>query len=171
MITLYQCKDFLEDQENVEGIEVCNDTYLRARFANALNPKAPHTLIVHPMTRDLMLRVFVPKIAKLCSANSELLGMLQDANYHLSAGRIGTDARDGEVVVEIVHLCQDGEVVDPSLDVFTRMIKAAMSIGRDVHLTAAQVAMVESGVPVDAAKQFVSQFCQRETDGDGQDML
>ncbi len=171
MITMEMCKELLESQEEIERVEVSKDEYVRGRFANPLDPKEPHDLVVHPITEKLVLRVLVPNITKLRSGNSNLFRVLQDLNYRMLIGKVGTDARDGEVMVEINHPCQDGQMEDPPPDVFARIVRAAMSTARNVQLMAAQVAMVESGVPSEVAKQFMTRFQEGEDDGEGQDML
>jgi hypothetical protein len=123
MITLSKCRELLEQQEGVMDIEVCKDQYLRGHFANRVNPKEPHDLIVHPILEKLVVRVLVPGITKIRSNKSELFRILQDVNYNLLIGKVGTDAHDGEVMFEINHPCQDGETLDPSPVVFARLIE------------------------------------------------
>jgi len=172
MISLDKAKELLEQQDGVDGVEVCKDKYLQAQFANRVNPQEPHVLIVHPLTEKLTLRVLVPNISKVRSGASELFRVLQDLNYRLLIGKIGTDGRDGEVAFEINHPCQDGDVTDPSPEVFARLIEVAIETARDVHLTATHVGMTESGVPADVARKFIEQFREQEKeDGDDEETL
>ncbi len=166
MEKLETMRDLLTQQDEVDGVEVVKDQYLRANFANRINPKEPHNLIVHPILEKLILRVHVPGIAKVRSKGSDLLPVLQEMNYGLLLGKIGTDGRDGEIAFEINHACQDGGVADPSPEVFVRLVEAAIETARDVHLTATHVGMVDAGVPADAAKAFIEQF--RETGGEAE---
>lgn len=171
MITLAKCKELLEQQEGVADVEVCKEQYLRGHFTNPVNPKEPHDLIVHPIPEKLVVRVLVPGITKIRSSKSELFRILQDVNYNLLIGKVGTDAHDGEVMLEINHPCQDGETADPSPDVFARLVEMAIETARDVHLTVTHAGMVEAGVPSDVAARFVDQFRQQESEGDGEDTL
>lgn len=166
MITRDTCKEWLEGQDDIEDVELCKDQYLRARFANRINPAEPHDLIVHPIEDRLVLKVLVPSISKVRSANSELFPVLQDINFRLLLGKVGTDGRDGEVTFEINHPCQDGNAVDPSPEVFARLIEAAIATTYDVHVTATHVGMVEAGVPAAVAKKFVEQFRQVKAEGE-----
>lgn len=170
MITLATTKEMLTQQEEVRNIEICKDQYLQGHFPNQISPDEFHDLIVHPLLEKLVLRILVPGITKVQSANSELFRVLQGLNYGLLIGKVGTDPRDGEVMFEINHPCQDGDVVDPSAEVFARLIEAAIKTARDVHLTTTHVGMVEAGVPADVAKQFVDQFRQN-SEGDEEDTL
>lgn len=171
MITKDMCKELLAKQDGVKDVEVCKDQYLRARFANRINPAEPHDLIVHPMEDRLALKILVPSITKVRSANSELFRVLQDINFRLLIGKVGTDARDGEVMFEINHACQDGNVADPGPEVFARLIQIAIETTHDVHLTATHVGMVEAGVPADVAKKFVEQFRGSVADGEDEETL
>ncbi len=171
MITLSQSKELLEQQTGVDGIEVCKDQYLRAHFANRVNPKEPHDLIVHPIHERLALKILVPSISKVRSGNSELFRVLQDINYTLLFGKVGTDSRDGEVMFEINHPCQDSGAADPSPEVFARLIEVAIATTHDVHLTATHVGMVDAGVPADVAKKFVEQFREKNLESDDHETL
>lgn len=117
------------------------------------------------------MRVHVPSIAKVRSKGSDLLPVLQEMNYGLLLGKIGTDGRDGEIAFEINHACRDGGVEDPSAEVFVRLIEAAIETSREVHLTATHVGMVEAGVPADVAKKFVEQFRQKEAEDEPEETL
>ena len=46
MKTLDKCKEFLEQQDGVDRVEVVRDEFLHARFASCLNPTEPHDFIV-----------------------------------------------------------------------------------------------------------------------------
>lgn len=161
MITLDQCKELLETQSGIADVEVCKDQYVRAQFANRVNPKEPHKLIIDPMQDKLVLRVLVPGIAEARSG-SGLHQVLQDINYRLLIGKVGTDMRDGDVSFEINHPCQDGTAQDPAPEVFARLIEVAIGTTLDVQLTTVHVGMMDAGIPSDVAKQFVDQFRSRE---------
>ncbi len=149
MITKDTCKELLEKQDGIEEIELYKGQYLRARFANRINPAEPHVLVVDPIENRLALKIRVPEIAQVRSPNSELPRILQDINYRLLIGKVGTDARDGEVMFEINHACQDGGAADPSPEVFARLVGTAIETTHEVHLMATHVGMVEAGVPAE----------------------
>jgi len=167
MITLERAAELLRQQQGVETVEVCQREYLRACFPNRINPDNPHTLIVHPIREELALKVLVPEITKLRSRGSDLFRVLQNLNYALRIGKVGTDARNGDVVFEINHPCCDGNVQDPSPEVFARLVEAARRVTHDVVLLATHVGMVEAGVPEDIASKVVKQLQpQDECDAD-----
>ena len=172
MITLNTAKEMLTQQDGVKGVEICRDQYVQAQFANRVNPQEPHVLVAHPLTEKLVLRVLVPNISRVRSGSSELFRVLQDINYRLLIGKIGTDGRDGEVVFEINHPCQDGDVADPSPEVFARLIEVAIETTRDVYLTTTHVGMTDAGVPADVARKFIEQFRdKKDEEGDDEDTL
>lgn len=49
MEKLEKFRDLLTQQDEVDDVEVVKDQYLRASFANRINPKEPHSLVVHPI--------------------------------------------------------------------------------------------------------------------------
>ncbi|MCG3131531.1 MAG: hypothetical protein FLDDKLPJ_02327 [Phycisphaerae bacterium] len=171
MITKDTCKELLEKQDGIEEIELYKGQYLRARFANRINPAEPHVLVVDPIENRLALKIRVPEIAQVRSPNSELPRILQDINYRLLIGKVGTDARDGEVMFEINHACQDGGAADPSPEVFARLVGTAIETTHEVHLMATHVGMVEAGVPAEVAKKFMDQFRQPVPEAEDEETL
>jgi len=163
MISLEKAKEMLEHQGGVENIEVCKDEWVLARFANRLNPEKPHNLVVHPIREQLIMKIRVPAISTI-KHNTEFTRVLANVNYDLVLGKAGVDSRDGEVMFEINHPCQDGDAEDPGPEVFARLVEAAMETARDVTLLATHVGMVEAGVPEEVVKRFLKQFQDEDED-------
>jgi len=157
MITLDKCRGLLEQQEGIEAVEVARNEFVRARFANRVDPNSPHNLVVHPIEEKQALKIVVPEIAKVKSG-SELFRVLSHLNYDVLVGKVGVDSHDGEVRVEVVHPCRDGAEEDPSPEVFARLVEVAIGLTHDMVMLATHVGMVEAGVPEDVARKFIEQF-------------
>ena len=171
MITLDQTRELLEQQDGIEGVEVCRNEFVRARFLNKINPKEPHELAVDPIQDRLVLRFHV-SITKNRSGNTELSRVLQNFNYDLLIGKVGTDVRDGEVTFVVNHPCRDGDADDPAPEVFARLVDVVVNATHKVALLATHVGMIEAGVPKGVAQQFIEQFQEQEKqDGDDEETL
>ena len=169
MVTLEKCRELLERQDGVEQVEAVRDEFVHAQFANRLNPKEPHDLVVHPVTEKQVLRVFVPHLAK-AKSGGELFRVLSRLNYDMLLGNVGVD-QDGEVRFEVAQACADGAVEDPSQEVFARLVETAMDMAHHVVVLTTYWGMVDAGVPEAVAKQFVDQFRQTNSEDDGEDTL
>lgn len=157
MISLEDCKVLLEQQEGIEDTEVCEGAYVRGYFANRLNPSERDKVVVEPLPKRAVLSVRVPDIGAARSPKSELFRVLQDINYRLALGSIGTDDRDGEVSFVINHPCRDDGEADPTPEVFARLIRVAIHSAHDIRMMATHVAMVESGVSEAVARKVLEQ--------------
>jgi len=170
MLTLEKCRELLTQQDGVAGVEVCRDAFVKGQFSNRINPDEPHDIVVHPIEEKQVLKVVVPHIAKVKSG-SELYRVLSHLTYDMLLGKVGVD-QDGEVRFEINHACRDGADVDPTPEVFARLIEVAMDMTNHVVLLATHVGMVEAGVPEDVARKFIEQFREQEKeDGDDEETL
>lgn len=165
MLAVEQAAQLLQRQEGVEQIEVVRNEFLHATFANHLNPKDPHDLVIHPVAEKQVLKVVVPHLAK-AKSNGELFRVLSHLNYDMLLGKVGVD-QDGEVRFEINHACVDGAEDDPGQEVFSRLVETAMDMTHHVVMLTTYWGMVDAGVPEAVAKQFVDQFRQKQSEDDG----
>lgn len=170
MISLDKAKVLLEQQEGVADIEVRKDAYLLARFPNKVDPGEPHHLVVHPVEEKQILKVVVPSIAEIRSGNA-VSRVLANLNFDMLLGKVGMD-EEGEVRFEINQACRDGEMDDPSPEIFARLIEVAVEMATEVTFVVTEVGMVEAGVPKDVARGFVKQLRQQDEEaGEEQDTL
>lgn len=161
MGSLERCKEMLMQQHGVEGVKIYPDGFVRGRFSNRTSPEKPHNIVVHPLEEELVIKVVVPHIARV-KTGSSLYRFLSHLTYDLLLGKVGVDP-DGEVRVDVSHACRDTTDVDPSPEVFARLVEVAMDVTNHTLLLATHAGMVEAGVPKDAALKFVEQLREQGT--------
>ena len=157
MISLDKCKELLDAFEGVTNAEVCRDKFVRGQFANPVNAKEPHSIVLHPTPDNQLLRVVVPSVTRLKS-DSVLHRIFCNWNYDKSIGKVCVDNQDGEVQFVINHACQDGQVEDPSPEVVNRLIDVAVKMAKELTILVTFWGMREAGVPEELAKKFIDQF-------------
>ena len=170
MITIDKVKELLDQQDGVEGVEVCRNEFIKGQFLNRINADEPHGIVVHPVEEKQVLKVVVPHVAKVKSGG-DLYRVLSHLTYDMLLGKVGVD-QDGEVRFDISHACRDGADIDPPPEVFARLVEVAMDMTNHIVLLATHVGMVEAGVPEDVARKFIEQFREQEKeDGDDEETL
>ena len=155
MITTQKTAELLKDIGNgITEVEVDERGFVKAQFPNRLG--TPHVLVVHPIAERLVLKLRVPEVAKV-HRDSEAIRLLGKLNYDILYGCVGIDL-DGEVMIEINHPCQDGEVEDPSPEVFGRIVEAVQDTVCVASKMILHAQMVEGGASESVARQVVTKL-------------
>ena len=153
----------------VSDVEVDERGYVRAKLANRIAPDAPHTLIVHPIKERLVQKILVPQIAQI-SRSADVMRLIGRVNYDILFGCIGVD-QDGEVLFNINHACQDGEVMDPTEEVFRRLLDATCETVSMLDRLLLHASMVEAGVPRPVAEKIMKAQFPEEPEAKGGESL
>lgn len=164
MKTLEKCRDLLTQQPGVERVQIFNNEFVHAAFANRINPGQQHALIIHPVPGKKVLKVCVPHIAKI-THGGEVFRFLCHLNYDTLVGKVGVDT-DGEVRFEINHPCLDGTHDDPPEEIFARLVDTAMYMANRVVFLITLCAMMDAGVPRTLVEGFARQFGDQKPGGD-----
>jgi len=163
MITAQKAADLLKNNSNdITEVEVDERGFVKAQMPNRLG--APYVLVVHPIAERLVLKIRVPEVAKV-HRESEAIRLLGKINYDILYGCVGIDL-DGEVMIEINHPCQDGDVEDPPPEVFARLVEAVQDTVRVASKMILHAQMVEGGASESVARQVITQLFDDGSEAD-----
>ncbi len=153
MIKPEQITQILERySECISEVETDAEGFVRARFVNKIDSRQPYRLVVDPIEKELILKVWVCPIMKI-RHDSQVLRDLMRANINLRCGCVGVD-RDGCVTFQLNHICagNDGE---PSPELIERLLDDSIETVRYIEKVVLFGAMVEAGIPQGRANQIV----------------
>jgi len=163
MISVQKAADLLKGIGNgITDVEVDERGFVKAQFPNRLG--TPHVLVVHPIAERLALKIRVPEVAKI-HRDSQAIRLLGKLNYDILYGCVGIDL-DGEVMVEVNHPCQDGEVEDPSPEVFARLVEAVQETVCVASKMILHAQMVEGGASESVARQLIAKLFDDGSEAD-----
>ena len=163
MTTVQKAAENLRNMGNgITDAEVDERGFVKAQFPNPLG--TPYELFVHPIPERLTLRIRVPEVAKV-HRDSEVIRLLGKLNFDILYGCVGIDL-DGEVMVEVNHPCQDGEVEDPSPEVFARLVEAVLETVRVASKMILHAQMVEGGASDAVARQLITKLFDDGSEAD-----
>ncbi|MHC4091865.1 MAG: hypothetical protein ACYSVY_16630, partial [Planctomycetota bacterium] len=81
-------------------------------------------------------------------------------------GQVGVDSSDGEVRLEIKHVCSGGLNDVPSEELLARLVKTAVTLTHDLISLITYVGLVETGVSCAVAHQFIQHIREQQLEAD-----